>query len=310
MSLDKLEYIIAVAEEQTLTRAAQKLYVSQPTLTNYINKLEESLGVKLFDRSVTPIQVTDAGRLYISKMKKIQRESDILVNELRYMAQKQTVFNIGIGSTRGNHWLPIIIPHFRNLHPNVVLQFHEQGEEDLEIGLQKGTIDIAIGVLNTGIPDISYSHVAKEPVFLAIPRSFDCVASLSPNDGTINNPYYIDSQLLKGVPFLLPYPGNGFYRSAQILLNQAEVNPLRVVSYKNMNTAYQLAALGVGAIFITATMFDRKYPECKEKLAFCTLQQQIHIRNCVAGYRDDNKNSGLIKDMITIIEDKLLPEIT
>ncbi len=83
MSLDKLDYILAIAEEQTLTRAAKKLYVSQPTLTNYINKLEEELGVKLFDRSVTPVQVTRAGALYIEKMKRIQQESDNLKHALR-----------------------------------------------------------------------------------------------------------------------------------------------------------------------------------------------------------------------------------
>lgn len=61
-----------MAEERNLTRAARKAFISQPTLTNYINRLEEQLGVKLFDRSVTPIEITRAGALYIEQMKKIQ----------------------------------------------------------------------------------------------------------------------------------------------------------------------------------------------------------------------------------------------
>ena len=64
MSLDKLDYVLALAEERNLTRAARKAFISQPTLTNYINRLEEQLGVKLFDRSVTPIEITRAGALY------------------------------------------------------------------------------------------------------------------------------------------------------------------------------------------------------------------------------------------------------
>lgn len=64
MSLDKLDYVLALAEERNLTRAARKAFISQPTLTNYINRLEEQLGVKLFDRSVTPIEITRAGALF------------------------------------------------------------------------------------------------------------------------------------------------------------------------------------------------------------------------------------------------------
>ena len=64
MSLDKLDYVLALAEERNLTRAACKAFISQPTLTNYINRLEEQLGVKLFDRSVTPIEITRAGALF------------------------------------------------------------------------------------------------------------------------------------------------------------------------------------------------------------------------------------------------------
>lgn len=71
MSLDKLDYVLALAEERNLTRAAKKTFISQPALTNYINRLESQLGVKLFDRTVSPIQITRAGALYIERMKKI-----------------------------------------------------------------------------------------------------------------------------------------------------------------------------------------------------------------------------------------------
>ena len=61
--MDKLEYVLTLAEERNLTRAAARLFISQPTLTNYINRLESELGIKLFDRTVQPIQVTP-GRVH------------------------------------------------------------------------------------------------------------------------------------------------------------------------------------------------------------------------------------------------------
>ena len=100
MSLDKLDYVLALAEERNLTRAARKAFISQPTLTNYINRLEEQLGVKLFDRSVTPIEITRAGALYIEQMKKIQLAETNLRNELRILGSMETVFHLGVGAIR------------------------------------------------------------------------------------------------------------------------------------------------------------------------------------------------------------------
>ena len=81
MSLDKLDYVLALAEERNLTRAAKKAFISQPALTNYINRLESQLGVKLFDRTVSPIQITRAGSVYIERMKKIQMAENSLFRD-------------------------------------------------------------------------------------------------------------------------------------------------------------------------------------------------------------------------------------
>ena len=83
MLYEKLDYVLAIAEEQNLTRAAKKLYISQPTLTMYLNRLEENLGVKLFDRRKTPITITPAGRRYIEKMTEISEEEQILQRRIK-----------------------------------------------------------------------------------------------------------------------------------------------------------------------------------------------------------------------------------
>ena len=73
MSFDRLEYVIAIAEEQSITKAADRLYISQPALTASINKLEAELGVKLFDRQRPPVKLTPAGALYIKEMNRIHQ---------------------------------------------------------------------------------------------------------------------------------------------------------------------------------------------------------------------------------------------
>ncbi len=187
-----------------------------------------------------------------------------------------------------------------------MLQFHERGEELLEKGVLKGEIDLAFGVLNTSYPELVYDEIATEEIFLAIPRSFECVSSLPNWQGTPLNPHFIDGRQLEDVPFLMPYPGNGFYRCANLLLEQAKVHPHRIISYANMNTAYQLAGAGVGALFVTVAFFDTLYPQCKQKLAFCSLQNPIYTRRSVAGFRPDNPQIDLIHELIAITKDKVL----
>jgi len=309
VTLDKFNYILAVVEEQTLTRAAKKLYISQPTLTNYINKLEESLGVKLFDRSVTPIQVTKAGAVYIERMKRIQRESERLINEMRQMGHRQTVFNFGIDASRGDHWLPYIIPEFCHRYPNVSIQLHETAEEGLENGVLNGTIDLAVCVLNANYPGLVYEEITEETVFLAIPRTFSCVSRLQGWMATTSNPYRITPEEIGTIPFLLPYPESDFYRYVAFQMEMAGLVPSQVVRYSNMNTAYQLAGAGVGAVFITPAFFTRKYPEIHRNLAFCFLQNLPSPRRCVAGYNPNNPNLALIREMLTLIREKILPEL-
>lgn len=103
MTNEKLEYILTIAEERNITRAAKRLYISQPALTLYLNRLENDLGVKLFDRTKSPIKLTEAGKYYIDKMKKIYAQEQLLRNDILAIANPEHSLSIGIGQVRGQH---------------------------------------------------------------------------------------------------------------------------------------------------------------------------------------------------------------
>ena len=84
MTLDQLNYLLVLAEEQNVTRAAQRLYITQPTLTTFITKLERELGTKLFDRARNPVRTTKNGELYIQKMRELLLAEQQLKKELKY----------------------------------------------------------------------------------------------------------------------------------------------------------------------------------------------------------------------------------
>ena len=119
MLYEKLDYVIAIAEEQNLTRAAKKLYISQPTLTMYLNRLEESLGVQLFDRKKNPVLLTPAGKHYIEKMREIAEAEQILRGELRTVSDPARTFRIGSARVRGHYWLPPLLRLLSDRHPDL-----------------------------------------------------------------------------------------------------------------------------------------------------------------------------------------------
>lgn len=113
---DRLNYLTTIAEEQSITRAATRLFISQPALTAFLSRTEEELGTRLFDRTSTPIRITEAGAYYLSELEKICVMQDRLHQELAdFSADDQELrLNVGIGRNRGSIWLYIgpEIAHF------------------------------------------------------------------------------------------------------------------------------------------------------------------------------------------------------
>ena len=110
MIIDKMDYIFAIAKEQNLTRAAKRLFVAQSTLTMYLNRVESELGIKLFDRSKTPILPTPAGELCIEELKKIRQIETRLSARLQQMAHPEETLNVGIGLMHSAAWMPRLLP--------------------------------------------------------------------------------------------------------------------------------------------------------------------------------------------------------
>ena len=102
-----MDYFIAIVEEKNLTKAAQRLYISQPSLTRYVNRLEEEYGVKLLDRGQSPVELTAAGSLFLEEKLRIENTELNLRKKLKQLSNPQAKITIGIGYNRGTRWVPL-----------------------------------------------------------------------------------------------------------------------------------------------------------------------------------------------------------
>lgn len=311
MTLEKLDYVLALAEERNMRKASARLYISQPGLTAYINKLERHLGVKLFDRTVSPIQITEAGTLYISKMKEIQKTEAILRAQLQDMGTKRRTLRIGMGMTRGMQWLPILLPSFQKVHPDVSIRIQEGSLQDLESGIANNTLDVAFGAMTPGFADITYENLREELIYCVIPRSAPGFSHLKSHEATLYHPGYLKPEQLKSLTILMPSPSNGYFQFTQNalmnLFQQKELQIQDTMVISNLDTAYKLAAAGCGALIINAYDYHRAHPELDPKLAFYMLGEKPIYRISKIAYKADSPNRDLIDTLRDIIQTELLP---
>ncbi|MCB9059564.1 MAG: LysR family transcriptional regulator [Calditrichae bacterium] len=161
MTLQQLQYIVTLDKERNFVSAAQKCFVTQPALTVQLQKLEEELGVTIFDRTKKPLIPTEIGKEIIAQAKKIIRESEKIPDIVSsYKTELSGDLNLGIIPTVGQYLLPLFINAFINKYPAINVHVFEYPTEVLIGHLDNGKIDA--GIISTPVP---YSHLHSIPLF-------------------------------------------------------------------------------------------------------------------------------------------------
>ena len=145
MTITQLHYVLAIAEHKNFTKAADKCFVTQPTLSTQIQKLEDELGILIFDRSKKPIELTDVGRKIVLQAKNIVNESDRIQDIVDQ--QKGFIggeFKMGIIPTVMPTLLPMFLKTFIKKYPKVKLKIEELTTEDIITKIKDGHLDAAI----------------------------------------------------------------------------------------------------------------------------------------------------------------------
>ena len=179
MNLQDLRYIVTLSETMHFRRAAEACFVSQPTLSTQVKKLEEELGVSLFERTNKRVMPTPIGQAIIAQAHVVLEEAD----KLRQMAQQAKdpmagPLRLGVIPTLGPYLLPYLVPQIRARYPHMQLYLREEMTERLLEHLRMGTLDgllLALPVQDDGLDVVA---LFQEPFVLAVP-SGDRLAALS-----------------------------------------------------------------------------------------------------------------------------------
>lgn len=307
--MDQFEYILAVAEERNLTKAAERMFISQPAMTLRIKRLEEELGVKIFDRSKIPLEITPEGEIYLTEMKKIKAMEENLFYTLlssRHAASRQLV--IGMGLNRGRSWLPVLLPALSTMLPQFSFQTRENPDSETEALIKSGSVDIGILSSVTVSQELYAVPLSTEEVFLAVPREHPLVSGTDISANTPEHPCVLQPECLNGQPFILGQLGYGLTRFGNYIFSLHHIKPGYTLNIGNCETAYWLAGAGMGIAFTLAechntSVFSGNIP----RPVLCTIENTPLKRTISMVCRASRKDDSMIQMTMAKIAEILSP---
>lgn len=292
--MDQFDYILAVAEERNLTKAAERMFISQPAMTLRIKRLEEELGIRIFDRSKIPLEITPEGELYLTEMKKIRAmEEKLFYTLLSYRHTSPRNLVLGIGINRGRFWLPLLLPELCRIHPQLSIQTQEGPDSETEALIKNGSVDLGILATATVSQELYAAALSTEDVFLAVPRNHPVLKGRDLSGNSTENPCILTPECLNGQRFILGQPGYGLSRFSNFIFSRCHIKPGYTLNINNSETSYWLAGAGMGIAFTLSVYHQNSSSmEGLERPVLCSIENTPLKRNislvCKASRKDDS----------------------
>ena len=243
------EYFLTIAKERSISRAAEKLLLSQPYLSQYLSKLEGKLGVQLLDRSHTPLNLTPAGELFHAYLERQGFLDRQFISDLRNLQdEKRPVLHIGVSPWRGSTLLPDILPAFTQEFPDVQVVLHEAPVPELGDLAAANALDFCIMQIPDDLSELTYELVMRERVFLICHKDHPLVQG---TDSTYDDPKCFEDLRLLEHERVIMLPSD--WRLSKLLHNTFSVNNVEmqnILVTTNNATAINLVAENMGFAFL------------------------------------------------------------
>ncbi|WP_339218683.1 LysR family transcriptional regulator [Paenibacillus sp. FSL H8-0332] len=277
MELRQLQYTLQIAAERNFSRAAEKLHIAQPSLSQQLSKLEKELGVLLFQRNTSSVELTYAGEKFVEQAQGIIDAVELLRQEMSDISQLRTG-RVMVGSMpiTGAHLLPHVLPVFKSKYAEVEITLLEDSSMNLEKLTASGQTDLSLLSLPLEIPTLAYEVLGEEPIDLAVPPGHLLAG---------REPQGIRTSLseLKDEPFIVLKEGQGFRKMTVELCREAGFEPRIVFESNNMETVQSLVAAGMGVTLVPH--FIARAARSEFVPVYLPLAEPVPSRTLVIAYR-------------------------
>lgn len=267
MEWQQLEYFQTTAQLQHITRAAEALSISQPALSRSIARLEQELGVALFERSGRAIVLNRYGKLFLVRVNRIMKEYQEGLREIgELMSPQFGEVSLGFLHTLGPQLVPELIRRFRTEYPNIQFQLHQSNTQTLLERMMNGDIDLCLTSLRERDtpPQIRWAYLRSEELFVAVPVGHPLDGRKHIRLEEVGNEHIVSFKM-----------GYGLRKITDELFQQAGIQPKVTFEGEEVHTIAGLVASGLGVAVIPdfqgidrsqVSLLPVKWPLCRRNI--------------------------------------------
>ena len=288
MELRHLRYFIAVAEEKSFNKAAERLYISQPPLSRQIKQLEEEVGVVLIDREQRPLKLTEAGVFFYEHATQIVKTDNLLTMTMRKGTFDGSL-SIGFVASILYGTLPRVIARFRKVYPNIQIKLHELNSWQQTQALTSGKIDVGFGRLFFDDASVRRILLREESLVVAVPIDHHIMQQKRITIGIAD---LIDENLL-----LYPKaPRPSFIDYILGLFEDRNIEPTSFSEVSELHVALGLVAAGVGITIVPQSLEHLR----EKEVGYIPFEDGLLTSPVIMNVRHFDK-SDLLKTLLTVI---------
>lgn len=305
-----MEYIYEVYKEKSFSRAAANLFISQPSLSANVKRIESRIGYPVFDRSTKPLQLTECGEKYIESVEHIMNVEKNFADFIRDLGELKTgTLSIG-GSNFFSSWvLPPLIAEFSSRYPAVHISLIEESTSNLLHLLHTGKLDFIVD--NSVLDKRSFDNITyqKEQLLLAVPKNFSVNDQLTSyqipiekiRDGSFSSANYpsVPVHAFSTEPFIMLKPDNDTGKRALNICQENHFIPSILFQLDQQMTAYNIACSGIGITFIGDMLLSRV--PVNKTLAFYRLPGETCHRNVSFYWKKGRYLSNVMNEFLKMV---------
>lgn len=298
MNLKQFKYVLVLSREGSFSRAAEELNISQPSLSQYVKKIENDLGIALFDRTGGNVRLTDAGRVYIDIGRKMLDLEHRMSVEFSDLAENKTgSVIVGTSPYRSAGMMPLIAKRFQELYPRMHIVVEEHVTSDLIDGLARGEFDLCVLMLPVDDRTFDYEYVVEEELLLAVPASAQPLDAI-PMEGRRYDA--VDIREIKGKGFVTITETQLMQRLFDSICAEHEITTECAAVVKSLEAQIAMVRAGVGMAIVPSGI--ERF--CGDgEVRFYSFAQELPRRDVVAVWRHDRPLSKAARDLVQIMKE-------
>lgn len=283
--MDKdIDYVIAVAECKSISKASELLFISQPSLSRYISKLEQQLGLLLFRRNPDGIQLTEAGEIYLAYAKEIRGLRSTMDRKLHQLYE-ETTHNIRVCMTLNSSFLTTneMSDKFHKKYPECKLEFSNVMSKDIPFMLKERRYNFAVGPDLSGVEGLVFDRICTDYLVLAVPRTYDFDSLAEEKEGFIYP--WLDVSKVKDADFIFQEETCMVRKAINNLLGDIQVTIIPKFVVSNSVLAIQAAERQLGCSFLSETFLS--YVMYKKNLKYyCVGREEKYTESGILSLRE------------------------